>query len=156
MGYESNTGLGVTNHYGEFKLGNTVGVHTSRDREVELNMDLNGEAVTNGGPLLVDYKLPAGADITRVYLVVTEAATFGNADNVVDVGTDTTEATNGFTITDTQLGALGVTDLTSELSGTWAAPLAAATTIGHVVSGTTASMTGGLAKVIIKYNLTKV
>jgi hypothetical protein len=156
MGYESNTGLGVTNHYGEFKLGNVNGVHTSRDREVELNMDLNGEAVTNGGPLTVDFKIPAGADITRVYLVVTKVATFGNADNVVDVGTDTTEATNGFTITDAQLAAIATTDLTSELSGTWAAPLAAATTVGFAVSGTTASMTGGLAKVIIKYNITAV
>jgi len=154
MSFESNTGLGVNNHYGPRAIGPGAGVVGTLGREVELVIDLNGEVVTNGGPLLVDYTIPAGSIIEKAYLVVTEAATFGNADNVVDVGTDTSEATNGFTITDAQLIAVATVDLTSELSGTWAAPLAADTTVGTVVSGTTASMTGGKAKVIIKYNIT--
>jgi len=154
MGFESNTGLGVNNHYGPRDLGPGAGVIGTQGREVELSMDLTGEAVTNGGPLLVDFVIPAGSIIEKAYLSVTEVAVFGNADNVVDVGTDTTEATNGFTITNDQLEALGTVDLTGELSGTWAAPLAADTTVGFAVSGTTASMTGGKSKVIIKYNIT--
>ena len=154
MGFESGTGLNVSNHYGPRDLGPGAGVVGTLGREVELSIDLTGEVVTNGGPLLVDFTIPAGAIIEKAYLVVTEAATFGNADNVVDVGTDTSEATNGFTITDAQLIAIATVDLTSELSGTWAAPLAADTVVGTVVSGTTASMTGGKAKVIIKYNIT--
>jgi hypothetical protein len=156
MGYEDNTGLGVNNHYGPRETGAFNGELPSKGRERELVMDINGAAVTNGGALLDDAILPAGADITRVYVCVTTAATsWGNADNVVDVGTDTTEATNGFTMTDTIMDTVATTDMTSELSGTWAAPLAAATTVGFAVSGTTAAMVGGEAKLIIKYNITK-
>lgn len=154
MTFEANTGLNVSNHYGPRDLGPGAGVIGTLGREVELSIDLTGEAVTNGGPLLVDFVIPAGSIIEKAYLVVTEAAAFGNIDNVVDVGTDTSEATNGFTITDAQLIAVATVDLTSELSGTWAAPLAADTTVGFAVSGTTPSMTGGKAKVIIKYNIT--
>jgi len=154
MSFESNTGLGVNNHYGPRENGPGCGVVGTQGREVELSIDLTGAVVTAGGPLLVDYTIPAGSVIEKVYLVVTEVAVFGNADNVVDVGTDTTEATNGFTITNDQLEALATVDLTSALSGTWAAPLAADTKIGFAVSGTTASMTGGKSKVLIKYNIT--
>jgi len=154
MSFEANTGIDVHNHYGPRAVGGGSGVVGTVGREVELSMDLTGEIVTNGGPILVDYIIPAGAIIEKAYLVVTEVAVFGNDDNVVDVGTDTSEATNGFTITDAQLEATGTVDLTSELSGTWAAPLAADTTVGFAVSGTTASMTGGKAKVIVKYNIT--
>ena len=154
MSFESNTGLGVNNHYGPRENGPGAGVIGTQGREVEFSLDITGEVATNGGPLLVDFVIPAGSIIVKAYLVVTEVAVFGNADNVVDVGTDTSEATNGFTITNDQLEAIATTDLTSELSGTWAAPLAADTTVGVVVSGTTASMTGGKAKVIVKYNIT--
>ena len=154
MSFEANTGLGVHNHYGPRKNGPGAGVIGTQGREVEASIDLTGEAVTAGGPILVDFTIPAGAVIDQAFLVVTEVAVFGNADNVVDVGTDTSEATNGFTMTNDMFEALGTYDVTAELSGTWAAPLAADTKVGFAVSGTTAAMTGGVAKVIIKYNIT--
>lgn len=154
MSFESNTGLNVNNHYGPRENGPGAGVIGTEGREVEFSLDITGEVSTNGGPLLVDFIIPAGAIIEKAYLVVTEVAVFGNADNVVDVGTDGSEATNGFTITNDQLEAVATVDLTGQLSGTWAAPLAADTTVGVVVSGTTASHTGGKAKVIVKYNIT--
>ena len=154
MSFESNSGLGVNNHYGPRKIGGGAGVIGTMGREVELSLDLDGVSVTGGGPKLVDYTIPAGSIIEKVFLVVTKVAEFGNSDNVVDVGTDTTEATNGFTITNDQLEAVATVDLTDQLSGTWASPLAADTQVGYAVSGTTASMTGGEAKVIVKYTIT--
>ena len=154
MSFESNTGLGVNNHYGPRSTGEGAGVVGTVGREVELSIDLTEDVITNGAPLLSTVEIPAGAIIEKAYLSVTTAFTFGNADNVIDVGTDTSEATNGFTIASTDADTAGTVDLTSELSGTWAAPLAADTEVGIALSGTTASATGGVAKVIIKYNIT--
>ena len=158
MTYEANTGLGVTNHYGPRTSGKTVGVVGTMGREVELSIDIDEDTVTNGGPLLVNYTIPAGAIITAAYLVITEVFALGGTTPAIEIGTDTTEATNGFTITKAQAEAIATTNLTTALSGTWdaEAPLAAATVIGVVLSGTTPTITAdtGKGKVIIKYTLT--
>jgi hypothetical protein len=154
MTYEANTGLGVHNHYGPRANGPGAGVVGTQGIEVELVIDLTPEVILNGGPLLVDYTIPAGAIITAAYVVTTTAFTFGNADNVIDIGTDTTEATNGFSIASTIPDGVGTAVLTGELSGTWAAPLAADTKVGVALSGTTPAATGGVAKAIILYVIT--
>lgn len=156
MSFESNTGLGVSNHYGPRDLGPGAGVIGTQGREVEFSFDLTEDVVTNGGALLVDFVIPAGAIIEKAYVVVSEAFDLGGTTPAIEVGTDTSEATNGFTIDETTAETLGTYDLTSELSGTWAAPLAADTTVGVALSGTTPTIAAdtGAAKVIVKYNIT--
>jgi hypothetical protein len=74
---------------------------------------------------------------------------------VLDVGTDTSEATNGFSITEAQLEAAAdtVVDLTSALSGTWdaEAKLAADTTVNLALS--VAALTAGEWEAEITYVL---
>lgn len=97
--------------------------------------------------------LPAGAIFKEAIFEVSEAFTLGNADNVFDIGTNGTEATNGVQIanpdsTGTTIDATG--------GGTWVstAALAADTVVGVSVAGTTAAVTAGSgkAKVIIRYS----
>jgi hypothetical protein len=156
MSFESNTGLGVTNHYGPRELGGSAGVVGTQGREVELSIDLNEPVVSNGGPELVDFTIPAGSIIENVYLDVTEAFDLGGTTPAIEVGTDTSESTNGFTIDEADAEATGVYDKTAALSGTWASPLAADTVVGVALSGTSPTIVAdtGKAKVIIKYTLT--
>lgn len=155
MGFESNTGLGVNNHYGPRELGGSAGVVGTQGREVELSIDLNEPVVSNGGPELVDFTIPAGALIEKVYLEVTEAFDLGGTTPAIEVGTDTSEETNGVTITEAQAEATGYTDITAALAGTWASPLAADTVVGVALSGTTPTIVAdtGAAKVLIKYTM---
>ena len=118
----------------------------------EISIEFNGTDVGNAAyPLLVPY-IPAGAVIEDVYLKVKEAFVLGGTSPTIEVGTETSEATNGFTITEAQAEAVGTYDLTGALSGTWAAPLAAQTTIGLAQAGTSPTVTSaGLAEVVIRY-----
>ncbi|NOQ73238.1 MAG: hypothetical protein GQ574_14620 [Crocinitomix sp.] len=76
----------------------------------------------------------------------------GGTTPVIDIGTESTEATNGFTITEAQAEAVGMYDLTSALAGTWAAGLAADTTVGLLLGGTSPTVTSaGKAKIVIRY-----
>jgi len=93
--------------------------------------------------------LPAGAKVISAMLEITETITMGNADNDISVGTSGSETTNGFDF-DNTTGAIGVYDHDA-INGTWANPLAAATTVAWDVAGTTPSMSGGKAKCVIRY-----
>ncbi len=154
MSYESNTGLGVTNHYGPRQTGNTTGVVGTEGREVELSIDINPDVVTNGGPLLVDFKIPKGAVINAAYVDITEAFVLGGTAPTILVGTDASEVTNGLVVSEAQAEAVGTYNVTSTLVGTWDAevPLAAQTTVGVVLGGTSPTVTSvGKGKVLIKY-----
>ena len=130
-------GLGVYNNYGtrttdEGRVGdiNTGGV--VREMKIDFRGDANGETVTG--------TLPAGADIQGVYVDVTEAFTGVTA---IDLGTSGSEATNGVSVPLTA----GKATLTA--GGTWAAVLAASTTVAVDFTGT-ANGTGN-AEVVIRY-----
>lgn len=94
--------------------------------------------------------LPAGAIVENATFEVGEAFTLGNADNVFNVGTDGSEATNGVTLAEPDSAGTSQ-DVTP--AGTWAAPLAADTAVGVSVTGTTPGVTegAGKCKVVIKY-----
>jgi hypothetical protein len=94
--------------------------------------------------------LPAGSFPIEAVFEISEAFTVGNADNVINIGTNGSESTNGFAIADPETAE--VTKDTSG-AGTWAAALAANTAVGVSVTGTTAAVTAGSgkAKVIIRY-----
>lgn len=147
----------VSNHYGPRFTGEVSGVVKTEGASKELVLEFDGQNFSDGAYTLQTAKtLPAGANIDDVYVKVTEAFDLGGTNPVGDVGTEGSEATNGFTIDDSALEALGTYDLTSALSGTWAAPLAAATTIGLAASadsGLTVDTSVGKAKVIIRYTV---
>ena len=164
MGYEqskfgdgSATGSGnvtktVNNHYGARETGKTVGVVQTEGNMREVSWDLDGVMVGNEAFPLDAPVIPAGAVIDRVTVEVREAFVLGGTTPVIEVGTEGTEATNGFTISEAQAEALGTYDLTSALSGTWAAPLAAATTVGIDLAGGTPTVTSaGKMRVSVRY-----
>jgi hypothetical protein len=143
----------VNNQYGSRDTGDTNGVSKTEGFINELTIDINGGNVGAGAYALLAPTLPAGAIIEDVYMEVTEVFVLGGTTPVIDVGTETSEATNGFTITEAQAEALGSYDLTSALSGTWAAPLAAATTVGVLLGGggSNTVTAAGKAKLVIRY-----
>ena len=165
FGDGSDTGSGnvttaVSNQYGPRDDGGTVGNIKTEGSKNELSFDLTGEAINrkNGSAadaFLVAPILPKGAKVTSVYLEVTEAFSATGTTPAVEIGTDGSEATNGFTTSEAQLEAVGVYDLTSALSGTWAAILAADTTVGVALSGTTPVFTDvGKGRYVIAYDTT--
>lgn len=145
----------VSNHYGPRYTGKTVGVVKTEGVMNELSINIDGTIVGNGAYPLLAPTLPAGAVIEAVYFKVTEAFVLGGTAPVVDIGTEGSEATNGFTITEAQGEAIATYDLTSALSGTWAAPLAAATVVGILLGGggSNTVTSAGKADVIIRYAL---
>lgn len=164
MGYEASkfgdgsaTGSGnvttqVNNHYGTRDTGKTQGVAQSTGFERELILTIDGTMVGNEAFPLIAPNLPAGAVIEKVTVEVTEAFVLGGTTPVIEVGTEGSEATNGFTISEAQAEAAATYNLTSALSGTWAAPLAASTTIGIDLAGTSPTVTAaGSMKVVITY-----
>tara|TARA_R110000851_G_scaffold258264_1_gene410700 strand:- start:14370 stop:14870 length:501 start_codon:yes stop_codon:yes gene_type:complete len=143
---------GVSNHFGPRKVGKGQGTTTTEGFMNELTLDLDGELVGNEVFPLLAPQLPAGALIDDVYLEVSEAFVVGGTSPVLDVGTATTEATNGVTITESQLEVVGVTNLTSALAGTWTNSLTAVTNVGLALGGTSPTVTdAGKARLVIRY-----
>lgn len=142
----------VHNNFGPRDAGETVGVNKVEGMKEELVIDLTSELINDGQ--LIPFVLPAGAVIKDVYMDVEEVFTLTGTTPAVEIGTDGSEATNGFTITEAQLEATGSVNLTSALSGTWDAevPLAANTTVGIVLSGTSPVAEGGKARVTILFD----
>lgn len=147
-----NVTTAVHNHYGPRNTGKTVGKMDMDGVINELVIDLDGTMVGNEAYPLLAPTIPQYAIVEDVYLEVTEVFVLGGTTPAIEVGTEGSEATNGFTITKTQAEAVGTYDLTSALSGTWAAGLAAETTVGLALSGTSPTVTSaGKARVVIRY-----
>jgi len=164
MGYEqskfgdgSTAGSGnvtstVNNHYGPRDSGKTQGITRTAGFVRELTMDIDAAMVSAEAFPLIAPKLPAKAIIEDVFVEVTEAFALGGTTPVIEIGTEGSEATNGFTITEAQAEAEAIYDLTSALSGTWASGLAAETTIGIDLAGGTPTVgTAGKMRVVIRY-----
>lgn len=157
-GSGGNVNTFVSNHYGPRAVGSTTGVAKTEGLNNQLTLNINGTDVGNEAfALELAPFLPAGADITKVYAQVTEAFVLGGTSPVIEIGTEGSEATNGFTITEAQAEATGLYDLTSALSGTWASPLAASTTIGIDLAGTSPTVTSaGKIKIVVYYDIPSV
>lgn len=165
MGYEqakfgdgSGTGSGnvttaVSNHYGPRDAGKTVGRIFTEGVKRELSLDIDGDmASAESFALLLANTLPAGSVITEAYVEVTEAFVLGGTTPTILIGTATSEVTNGLVISEAQAEAVGTYDVTGTLTGTWASPLAAETTVGLALGGTSPTSTSaGKARVVIRY-----
>jgi len=153
MTYESNSGLGVVNHYGP--RGKQDGVASGGEVqgvgvEFEHVIYIKGDDFASGTSFNTRAIIPAGSILRSALFEITEVFTVGNIDNVINIGTDTSESTNGVSIADPETAE--VTEDTSG-AGTWAAALAADTTVGVSVTGTTAAVTAGSgeAKVVLRF-----
>lgn len=136
----------VHNNFGPRGAGSTVGVNKVEGMKEELIIDLTPELINDGQ--LIPFVLPAGAVVKDVYMDVEEAFVITGTGAGVEVGTQGSEATNGFSITEAQLEATDSVNLTSALSGTWdgEVPLAANTIVNIVASGTTPVVAVGSGK----------
>lgn len=152
MSYEDTSGRNVKTQYGPRIVEKGAGTIGTKGRSYEVSIDIDPDVLNNGGPLLVDVTIPASSTIEDVYYSATEAFALGGTTPTILVGTDTSEVTNGFVVTEAQAEATAPLDLTSTLTGTWAAPLVADTVIGVTLGGTTPTVgTAGKAKVVIRY-----
>lgn len=142
----------VSNHYGARDTGGFGGVSRTAGFENEMTLVVTPEMIEEENFTLVPFRLPKGALIKSVYAEVEEAFVIGGTSPALDIGTEGSEATNGFTTTEAQLEAVGAYDLTSALSGTWADPLTADTLVGIAFSGTSPTVTDvGKVKFVVTY-----
>ena len=150
MTYEANTGLNVNNHYGPRVTGNGIGVIKTEGAYNELSVDITGDMLNN--TFRPEVVIPAGSLVVEAFVDVSEVFVLGGTAPVIEVGTAGSEVTNGVSVTEAQAEAVGTVDITAALAGTWAASLAAATTVGVAMSGTSPTSTSaGKAKVVVRY-----
>ena len=168
MGFESNTGLGVVNHYGA--RGTQDGIASGGElaggegaiKEVVIFAKASDFTIDDATNASFDsrFSLPAGAvPIDCLFEVTTDfTQTGGTTSTTLNVGTSGSEGTNGFTITDAATSLSAVTELDAAGDGTWAGSTpvnaSADTVVGVQLTmgaGTITSIDGGEAKVVIRY-----
>lgn len=143
---EQSSGLGADMFYG---VRPTEIVRASQEwtggKDYDMTLSFKGDQISQ------NITIPAGAIILRTMLDVRVAFALAGTTPAVEVGTNGSEATNGFTITEAQIEAVAITDLTSALSGTWDAEvdLAADTVVGIALSGTSPVLSVGVGHAVI-------
>lgn len=154
VGSGGNVNGTVHNRYNTQKLGEQIGVNHSDTAVTEITMTITGEqlvrdAATGDGFLLAP-TIPVGAVITDVIVQVKEAFNLTGTTPTINIGTQGSETTNGFPISEAQAEAVGT--YTPTKAGTWAAPIATALLVGVALGGTSpVSTTAGRMDILIKY-----
>jgi len=151
MSYESNTGIGVSNHYGARTIGGAIGTIKSEGAFSELSINITGEMLNSS--FRPEVVLPAGSLPVEAFVDVSEAFILGGTSPAIVVGTSASEGTNGCEVDEATAEAVGTEDITASLTGTWAASLAADTVVGVALGGTspTATATAGRARLVVRY-----
>jgi len=128
----------VHNSFGPIQPGGAIGVNKVEGIKEELVIEFTGLNFNDEPDGLVPFVLPGGAVIKSVYIDVEEVFVVTGTTPTLLVGTNGTEVTNGFVVSEAILEATGSANLTATLAGTWdnEVPLAANTTIGFAVGGT--------------------
>lgn len=150
---------GVRNVYGRRDLGYDTGVIKTEGNSNELSVGLSGasvaDVISGEADAYADVVIPKYSIIEEAYLYVDEAFVLGGTTPAVEVGTEGSEATNGVTLDEADLEAVGGYDVTANLAGTWASgsALAADTTVKVAVSGTspTSDSSAGKARLVVTY-----
>lgn len=140
--------------YGSRVKGGGVGQMQTSGIERELAVDATGSLLDTTGDAFYGQVIPAGSLITGAYVRVDEAFDLGGTTPTLLVGTAGTEVTNGVVVSEAQLEAIGTTDITAALAGTWdEATLAADTTVGVVLGGTSPTAVDGVGscRVVVTY-----
>lgn len=150
MGIET-TSDGRVNFYGPRPLNEARSGHKyAGGAEHELVFSFRGADFSGTDYLGQTFDIPAGSVVREVLVEVTEAFALGGTSPTISVGTDGSAATNGVELSEAQAEATGTYVLTG--NGTWANPLAAATTVDVELGGTSPTVTSaGACKFVIKY-----
>ena len=110
----------VSNFYGPRDHDVTAGVIKTEGGQNELTIVLDAVTLTDGDLILTAKPfIPAGSRVLRAYVQVEEAFAITGTTPLLSVGTEGAAAANGLDITEAQLEAIGVYDITSTLAGTW-------------------------------------
>lgn len=145
----------VHTEYGVRVTGGNAGPLLTDGSTQNLIFDITGDTFSTIGEQLslAATFIPAGAVIRRAVAQVTTAFTLTGTTPKFNLGTFGTEATNGVSLTQAQVQALGFYDITATQTGTWAAatPLAARTEIGGAISGGGALSTTGEMRITLTY-----
>ncbi|HET8689235.1 MAG TPA: hypothetical protein VFM18_21700 [Methanosarcina sp.] len=155
MGYEK-TANGVTyNQYGARQTSGGVGIEHGYGSTWVFNIDLTGQSIADA---IAGFVPPAyvknGMMLKSATLRVDEVFVVTGTTPHLEIGSSGSSATNGITITEAQLEALGTYDITSTGVGTWAttSSVAADAKIGFSLEGDTAiSATAGKGTVILEF-----
>lgn len=144
------------NRYNQSLTGEQLGVNHSDNAVTEITATITGAQlvrdVATNDAFLTQFKIPVGAVIARVVVQVKTAFVLGGTTPTILIGTEGSEVTNGFPISQAQAQAVGTYDLTAARTGTWNAPIAATLTVGIALGGTTPTVTSaGRMDVIISY-----
>ncbi len=141
----------VHNHFGPRKVGGSTGVLKVEGTIEQLRMEIDGVSFNDLLEPLVPTYLPAGAIIRDVWMDVIDVFALTGTSPTILIGTDTTEVTNGFVITEAQAEATATVRLTASLTGTWAVntPLAARTKIGFAIGGSNSPAVSDTGKLIV-------
>jgi hypothetical protein len=158
MAYENSAGLGVYNQYGARQTGGAVGQEHVKGSKKVLRIDLTGDSINDAvGGFVPPVKIPKGANFHSAVLRVDEAFTVTGTSPVVNIGSAGSVATNGVTITETELENVGTKEIASTGNGTWSfsssTGLTAAALVGFALGGTSPVVARGAGKatLILEY-----
>jgi hypothetical protein len=153
MSKEASSGLGsgVRSRFGPVSVPDGAGgvVRTAGGMN-QVVLEFSGADINND-----DFQkaiVPAGSFLTRAYIEVEEIFALGGTTPTIDIGTDGSEATNRVDVTQAQAQAVGTYDIVSTALNTWAARLAADTTVSIALGGTTPTVTSaGKGRVVLEF-----
>lgn len=152
MAKENSAGLGVNNRYGTLPTPDGVaGVYNTRGTVQEMVLEISGKNINDG---VILGTLPAGAKPLRAIVEIQTAFVMTGTNPVLEVGTQGSEATNGFTIEDADAEVAGTYVITT-FAGTWAAELAAVTEVSVIVAADANEVVTdvGNARIVLEYAL---
>ena len=152
MSFESLTGLGVPAFYGPRTALEGLGGHVKTEgAKKQMVIEFSGKNI-NDGVMDSVVTLPSNALVIAAYIDVEDDVTMTGTTPTILVGTNGSEVTNGFVVSEAQAEADGVYDVSGTLTGTWAAGLLTDTAVSVTLGGTTPTITDdGRMKVVIEY-----
>lgn len=156
VGSGGNVTSNVHNFFGPRDAEGADGVLKVEGLTEQLILNIVAAEFLDGIDTLVPYSIPAGAIIKAAYVDIEEAFNLTGTSPTILVGTNTSEVTNGFVISETIAEGTTTANLTATLVGTWdnEVPLAVDTIVGIALGGTggPAMARQGKARVTIVYD----
>lgn len=155
VGSGGNVTSNVHNQFGPRSIEGTIGVNKIEGMREELVFDVTGRFFNEIPDGLIPFVLPAGAVIKEVFIDVEDVFVVTGSTPTLLIGTNGSEVTNGFVVSEAILEATGSANLTATLAGTWdnEVPLAANTVIGMALGGTgdPAVTSAGKARITVSF-----
>jgi hypothetical protein len=151
MTFEAKTGLNVSSHYGPHSQREGIEGHRRTEGSIqELVLYVTSENINDDVFNRNLAYLPVGAYPKEVYVDVDDAFTLTGTSPTISIGTEGSETTNGFDISESQAESTG-SYVISSFNGTWDSQLGSDTYVGIDLGGTNPTTSGGYARITIRY-----